>query len=399
MSKKIIKNAVLYLGNCLEVMKDIPNNSIDSVVTDPPYGLKFMGNKWDYDVPAVDVWKAALRILKPGGHLLSFGGARTYHRMVVNIEDAGFEIRDQIMWIYGTGFPKSLDISKAIDKVAKSKRKVVSEKPAYGIGGGSTFRGHADGAVARITISEHKYAKESDGWGTALKPAHEPICVARKPLIGTVANNFLQYGTGALNIDECRVELNEPDTKGRWPANVIHDGSPEVEEEFAKYGKGRARGNISPTKRNKSEGVTGWGVGKSGPIDSGDSGSASRFFYCAKASKSERNAGLEDFKQRSPGEMTGRKEGSAGLTPGAGAGRTGGSKNYHPTVKPLALMRYLVRLVTPHGGTILDHYMGSGSTGVAIGKEDVKFIGIEKDKEYFEIACKRIKHAQSHKEE
>jgi site-specific DNA-methyltransferase (adenine-specific) len=312
-------------GDCLEVLRTLPDNSVDSVVTDPPYGLSFMGKKWDYDVPAVEVWAECLRVLKPGGHLLAFAGTRTQHRMAVRIEDAGFEIRDMIAWVYGSGFPKSLDVSKAIDKA------------------GGTLDGAYD-----ITAPATEAAQQWQGWGTALKPAMEMITMARKPLVGTVAENVLAHGTGAINVDGCRVgcearpvmvrtetvvsatsmngqstgatSSGELTTSGRWPANLIHDGS---EEPCALLGD------------------------------------AARFFYCAKASKRDR----ED-------------------------------NNNHPTVKPTDLMRYLCRLVTPPGGVVLDPFMGSGSTGKAAMLEGFQFIGIDISDEYLEIARARINAVQ-----
>ena len=302
----VVTDINLLNGNCLHVLKILKDNSIDSIVTDPPYGLSFMGKKWDYDVPSVEMWSECFRVLKPGGHLLSFSSARTYHRMVVNVEDAGFEIRDQIMWVYGSGFPKSYNVGKKV--------------------------------------------KSYEGWGTALKPAHEPIVMARKPISeNTVADNVMEHGTGAMNIDECRVELQDgesytintwddnakpfgggagnpftgrEETKGRWPANFIHDGSEEVLEGF--------------------------------PEDCG------RYFYCPKANKKERNKGCENI------------------------------SNNHPTVKPIELMRYLCRLVTPKNGTVLDPFMGSGTTGIAAKLEGFSFVGIELDADYLEIAKARI---------
>jgi len=292
---------VLEHGDCLEVLRTMGSDSVDAIVTDPPYGLAFMGKRWDYDVPSVDIWAECLRVLKPGGHLLAFAGTRTQHRMAVRIEDAGFDIRDMIAWVYGSGFPKS-----------------------------------------------HNLDGDWQGWGTALKPALEPITVARKPLVGTVAANVLEHGTGALNVDGCRVGRDtddvsgwsqtgskasanramsggnyardaKPDAAGRWPANLIHDGS---EEPCALLGD------------------------------------AARFFYCAKASKADRGEG-----------------------------------NNHPTVKPTDLMRYLCRLVTPPGGIVLDPFMGSGSTGKAALLEGFQFIGIEREQQYLDIARARIKAA------
>ena len=416
-------------GNNLDLLKTLPDNSVDSVVTDPPYGLSFMNKKWDYDVPSVEFWKEAYRVLKHGGHVLSFGGTRTYHRMVVNMEDAGFEIRDQIMWLYGSGFPKSHNVSKSIDKmggqsldwfidyilgVAEEKgitRKELTmlfpskngnptgwlwnkqnnqsitieqynsikdflglpfaniesaKREVIGIGKAGLTKGNIAKFQGKtefdITAPSTESAKQWEGWGTALKPANEPICLARKPLSEkSVAENVLKYGTGGINIDGCRVGLHDGDdarlggngswktdksaknvysggyvgdviessSLGRFPANVIHDGSDEVLEGFPK-----------------------------------ENGSASRFFYCAKASKSDRNDG-----------------------------------NIHPTVKPTELMRYLCRLITPQNGIVLDPFMGSGSTGKGAILEGFDFIGMELDPEYVEIAKARIEYAiKEHKQ-
>lgn len=368
-------------GDCLDVLKTLADNSVDAVVTDPPYGLSFMGKKWDYDVPSVEIWAECLRVLKPGGHLLAFAGTRTQHRMAVRIEDAGFEIRDMIAWVYGSGFPKSHNVCIAIDKINglphRGKALVVA-----GRGERKDIQGK-DANPKPQDIESYAPATEAarqwQGWGTALKPALEPITVARKPLIGTVAENVLAHGTGGLNIDGCRVgdnagwtypngrggsgwhgreglskNLSEPmaATQGRWPANLIHDGGEPAEL----------------------------------------LGDAARFFYCAKASKRDRDEGLEGFGHASAGEMTGgREEGSAGLNnPRAGAGRTGGGRNIHPTVKPTDLMRYLCRLVTPPNGIVLDPFTGSGSTGKAAVLEGFQFIGIEREAEYVEIAKARI---------
>lgn len=418
----------LYAGDCLATLQLLDDASVDAIVTDPPYGLSFMGKRWDYDVPSVEVWAECLRVLKPGGHLLAFAGTRTHHRMAVRIEDAGFEIRDMIAWVYGSGFPKSLDVSKAIDKARDdsadglrvgawlraqrearglkqkdvaalwpsatggltgcvanwetlgkvpkwdqwqmlkafigfgaemdsevwrlngrkgtpgNEREIISERPASGIGhGGNAFGGHAEGATQKFDAGPATdAARQWAGWGTALKPALEPITVARKPLLGTVAANVLEHGTGALNIDGCRVgdeaRWNPPvgeltgigssreapkgegrEVTGRWPANLIHDGSDEVAGVF---------GNLA------------------------------RFFYCAKASKVDR-----------------------------------GEENNHPTVKPTDLMRYLCRLVTPPGGLVLDPFMGSGSTGKAAMLEGFRFIGCEMNAEYLAIAQARIARA------
>lgn len=362
----------LHVGRCEEVLKTLPDNSVDAIVTDPPYGLSFMNHKWDYDVPTVDQWRECLRVLKPGGHLLAFGGSRTYHRLVVNVEDAGFEIRDQILWIYGTGFPKS-----------------------------------------------HNLKDEWEGWGTALKPAHEPIVMARKPFKATVAENMATHGVGALNIDACRIPTGdtltggaggllshvrdgteptanyEPSADGRWPANLIHDGCDVVVSAFPDA-KGQ-QGDLKETgKARPSQGRYGdMASPKAHKARQEEEKSAARFFYCAKVTPTERDEGMERFVPHSASEMTGgRKEGSAGLNdPRAGAGRTNGAKNNHPTIKPIALMKYLCRLVTPPGGTVLDPWMGSGSTGRAAIEEGFNFIGIDLNPDYVTIASARIAYS------
>lgn len=327
--------ARLLLGDCRETMRAMDAESIDAIVSDPPYGLSFMGKGWDHGVPGEDFWIEALRVAKPGAHLLAFGGTRTFHRLVVAIEDAGWDIRDSLMWVYGSGFPKSLNI------------------------GG--------------------------GWGTALKPAYEPIIMARKPLTSTVAANVLKYGTGAINVDGCRVAAPEKDdfakawdkpvntnigasgsayittgkqhtvnlfankpTGGRWPANVLHDGSDEVTA-------------LMPD--------------------------AARFFYCAKASKADRDEGCDGLEAKK--QTDGRKSEHH-----TGHLRTNERSNHHPTVKPTDLMRYLCRLVTPPGGTVLDPFMGSGSTGKAATLEGFRFVGCELQPDYMAIAEARIRHAE-----
>jgi site-specific DNA-methyltransferase (adenine-specific) len=415
----------LHLGNCLHELRNIPENSIDSVVCDPPYELGFMSAKWDQSGIAysVEMWKQALRVLKPGGHLLAFSGSRTYHRMTCAIEDAGFEIRDQILWVYGSGFPKSLDVSKAIDKAAGAERTEGGRPWTGGArSGGISHGGEQDGGTTYRTIYDQpatQAAKQWQGWGTALKPAHEPICVARKPLAKglTVAANVLAHGTGALNIDGCRVENAEYDPnkmqrqqsnrvtweggdasgfkadheqatyneKGRWPANLIHDGSDEV---VALFPNARSAGAY-PSDSTARNGVTSFG-GKQGALYS-DTGSAARFFYCAKTSKKDRNEGCEALPQKTGGmvsntsgqHITRRDEGYTPPPQG----------NNHPTVKPTDLMRYLCRLVTPPGGTVLDPFMGSGSTGKAAVLEGFRFVGIEMDESYHTIAKARIEAA------
>lgn len=379
----------------------IANNSIDAIVTDPPYGLSkqpkieevlkhwlagddynatgsgFMGKTWDSFVPGPSIWKEAFRCLKPGAWAVVFAGSRTQDLMALSLRLAGFEIMDTGMWLYGSGFPKSLDISKAIDKSLGAEREVVGKHLAPGMAKQNVLQG----AQNRNKYEFNKYstkpatnqAKQWEGWGTALKPAYEPFIIARKPLDGTYSNNVLKHGVGGLNIDGCRIG-NEvlkpvtrgvskigtfegadgnttPDRVGRFPANVIHDG---LDEPWAKY------------------------------------------FYCAKASKKDRDEGLENLSVTSAGEMTDREEGSDGLnSPRAGAGRTTGARNIHPTVKPTNLMRYLCRLVTPPKGLILDPFSGSGSTGKASLLEGFNFIGFEMDDKYCEIANERIKHAHN----
>jgi DNA modification methylase len=386
----------LHIGDCLDVMRTLPDASVDAVVTDPPYGLSFMGKRWDYDVPSVEVWAECLRVLKPGGHLLAFAGTRTQHRMAVRIEDAGFEIRDMIAWVYGSGFPKSMDVSKAIDKAAGAEREVVGinedylrRKPNGMKTLGATAYGYSQAQQetdARITAPATPEAQQWAGWGTALKPALEPVTVARKPLEGTVAANVLRHGTGGLNVDGCRIahaeecrmmapsqaNIDNPSEKhrqagrreavlelkpgGRWPANLIHDGSDEVVGLFPQNVKGQV--GMSKTQgghrfiEGDTESVQKFDYGSS------DTGSAARFFYTAKASRDDRSDG-----------------------------------NTHPTVKPTDLMRYLCRLVTPPGGTVLDPFMGSGSTGKAAMLEGFVFIGIEREPQYFAIAEQRITRA------
>jgi site-specific DNA-methyltransferase (adenine-specific) len=332
-------------------MKEMLDNSVDSIVTDPPYELGFMGKSWDSTgiANSVEMWSQALRVLKPGGHLIAFSGSRTYHRMAVAIEDAGFEIRDQIMWVYGSGFPKSLNIGKQLD--------------------------------------------DWDGWGTALKPAHEPMVLARKPLVGTVANNVLTYGVGGLNIDGSRV-ITEGETLGRFPANFIHDGSDEVVNSFPETkatGSGKISGFRKGGDSKNSVGISGV---KSAADGFSDSGSAARFFYCAKTSKTDRNEGLDEFEKKAK-VFNGQSDKPAGNAKGSVEDKfsTLPSANNHPTVKPTDLMRYLVRLVTPPQGTVLDPFMGSGSTGKACAYEGFEFIGIDQSADYVEIARARIEIA------
>ena len=553
----------LLLGNCLDKLKELEDNSIDSIVTDPPYGLAFMNKKWDYDVPSVEIWRECLRVLKPGGHLLSFGGTRTYHRMVVNIEDAGFEIRDQIQWIYGSGFPKSHNIGKAVDKIGGNEREVVGEKEQSG----AKFKNWSDdpeqtrwhnqgfnkldGKLFDITKGNSPY----EGWGTALKPANEPICLARKPFKGSVANNVLEWGTGGINIDGCRIgyedtpnpatnpkyrytnnykmpeggqesngavnftsSKNPTNLEGRFPANIILDEeAAKILDEQSGVSKTSANNNY---KWDKTECESNTFRSRGTYIPRNDSGGASRFFYVAKASKKDRDEGLEgiilqlsnlslhiDYNTKKVvlwesqdqkvqhqevmellikkgieesqlkevmvntilkwnTELYGKNimdqyqlvgtfitlmvinlitelkilnvsieqntnENILKCLSGMDFGgnyvlnamngnhnmifiqqkkdglkdnvnlveleevlkiKVKERKNIHATVKPTKLMQYLCRLITPTGGTILDPFMGSGSTGKAAIKEGFYFVGIEMDPDYLEIAKERIEY-------
>jgi len=379
MKKKEIK---LMLGDNMESLKKLADNSVDSIVTDPPYGLSFMGKKWDYEVPSVDFWKEALRVLKPGGHVLSFGGTRTYHRMVVNMEDAGFEIRDQIQWLYGSGFPKSLNIGKKIS--------------------------------------------EYEGWGTGLKPANEPICLARKPLSEkTIVDNVIKWGTGGINVDGCRIgtelvksngyynldndlnslsrsgsttkskdEYNGSINEGRWPANILFD-----EEAAAELDKQSGISKSSKNDIRKSNGISSGissmkGIGVKQGDNNGeydDKGGASIFFYVAKVSKKERNLGLENNEDKELRVL------NSGLGGTPQEERSLPVKNNHPTLKPINLMSYLIKLITPEGGVVLDPFMGSGSCGIAAALGDFNYIGMELDEDYFKIAEQRIKEYEQYR--
>ena len=436
-----MEKVTLINADCLDAMKKMDANSIDSIVCDPPYALTsgkkggkgvksidlnsphgrsrigtgngpggFMGMKWDEKLPTVEIWKEALRVAKPGCHLLAFGGTRTFHRLACNIEDAGWEFRDTIMWCYGSGFPKSQDVSKAIDKAAGVERKVVGKAADFARDGANRKtdeshskpheeqggHGYGDRWSADVTAPETEDAKTWQGWGSALKPAWEPILVFRKPLIGTMAENVLKYGTGALNIDGCRIDAEKGGrpkrevhplredieysgnslcgrldgtlasskavgltNQGRFPANLIHDGSDQVVQLFPQAKSGSPISGNEPS-RNEEDGSNCYGKYERRSFGSyQDKGSAARFFYCAKASKSDRGEG-----------------------------------NNHPTVKPYDLLKYLCRLVTPPNGIILDPFMGSGSTGKAAVKEGFNFVGIDMEAQYVEIARKRIDQAE-----
>lgn len=397
--------------NCIDGMRLLENNSIDSIVTDPPYELGFMGKSWDTTGIAysIEMWKECFRILKPGGFLLSFGGTRTYHRMVCAIEDAGFEVRDQIQWIYGSGFPKSMDISKAIDKKFGAKREVIGHKVDISTGKPMSPKQARAGSgmninegwdrpwrqdeehckdMTLVTAPATDEAKQYSGWGTALKPAHEPIVVARKPLSEkTVADNVLKWGTGGINIDDCRVEYEQggnlasnpslrthinggnggniiaheenrriviPNIQGRFPANIILD---EKAGNILDEQTGILKSGDNCTRTKVGSFLEHGGLGKAGDVQKtyGDSGGASRFFYCAKASKKERGEG-----------------------------------NNHPTVKPLSLIKYLVTLVTPPKGISCDPFEGSGTHAKACKELGFNYIGFENESSYCEIAENRL---------
>ena len=417
-----VGEARVFLGDCREILRGLADNSVDSVVTDPPYELGFMGKKWDgtgiaYDV---SVWEECLRVLKPGGHVLAFGGSRTFHRMAVAIEDAGFEIRDSIAWISNKTFPKSLNVSKAIDKKLGAEREVVGSKlglPGYHLsvsdGGQALGKGVSSStlktrlAASQITAPGSTEAKQWDGWGTGLKNVVEPIVMGRKPLVGTVAANVLVWGVGGLNIDASRVAGNVPSVpqpktgggifsgkggrngelssapSGRWPANVILDEySAGLLDEQSGVSK------VGGAGRSKDGAGGSFGGGQNSELNHyGDSGGASRFFYCAKASKRDRNEGLGEMEI-----VQGKRTHSGGEdTRGRPVPQ---NRNIHPTVKPTALMRYLIKLVTPPGGTVLDPFTGSGSTGKAALLDGYKFVGAELTEEYLPIIEGRLTWAQ-----
>ena len=470
---KMETNTILQ-GDCIEKLKELPDNSVDAIVTDPPYGLEFMGKEWDkfkegkniaggttgkdtpfgrskplnsvYQYGLTEkrgfqdfcfLWATeCLRVLKPGGFLLSFGGTRTYHRMVCGIEDAGFEIRDTIMWLYGSGFPKSLNIGKQVDKIQGNERKELGTKNDFSrdgakrdytkhreIGESGKEIGHEYGYKQGWETPVTKGTSDWEGWGTALKPACEPIVVARKPLSEkNVALNVLKWGTGGINIDACRIDYNgekpskvtmpdlrdvgrmskenigidklsfgqtenakrkdyEPNQQGRFPANIILD------EEAGKMLDEQS--GISKSGKNKIEKGTGgiWKKGTNLPCgpEHGDKGGASRYFYCAKASKSERNMGCEEMEEKNT------DDGRSVVSDRPHQRGASQRKNNHPTIKPIKLMEYLIKLVSKENAIVLDPFLGSGTTAIACLKQNRKYIGIEKEKEYIEIAEARIK--------
>ncbi len=415
-------------GDVLATLRELPDNEFDAAFFDPPYGLSFMGKKWDYDVPSVDVFAELLRVLKPGAALIFFGGTRTFHRMAVNAEDAGVELRDCLAWMYGSGFPKSLDVSKAIDGAAGATREVVGvnedrlrRKPNGMQTEGATAYGYSQTQQetnADITAPATELATQWSGYGTALKPAWEPALLGRKPLDGTVAANVARWGCGALAIDACRIPCDDkakfpagvisqtegvygagkgmydgrtrPDDKnesGRWPANVAMDErAAEILDAEAgnkpstPYRENVATGSVLPLTKRTAGGYS-------------DDGGPSRFFYCAKVSKREREHGCADLPMRTAGECTDRDDGAQGLSsPRAGAGRGNGARNHHPTLKPVALNQWLASLIKPPTeGQLLIPYSGAGSEiiGALLAGWGAVF-GIEQDQDFIDIAHARI---------
>lgn len=362
----------LHCLDCIELLRSLPDNSIDAIVTDPPYGIGFMGKGWDSAVPG-DVWAAeCLRVLKPGGHIIAFAATRTVHRLAVNLEDAGFEIRDQICWLQWQGFPKSLDVSKAIDDRLGMDRKVVGEKVTGRARGGDNWRNGAAGGqeTVNVTAPASPEAQRWDGWGTALKPAQEPAVLARKPLDGTVAANVLEHGTGGLNIDGCRYAYGDvswpgPQEKPDDTASSWSSGNPGV-----RYGK--LDYNAGGTWTGSTDGR--W---------------PANIYHCPKPSRGEREEGTEALpEQATPGANGNAYMGvdSAGKSPLT-------SRNIHPTVKPVRLMRWLVRLVTPPGGTVLETFGGSGTTLVAVEREGFTCIAAELEPRYCDIIRARLTYA------
>ena len=415
----------LHNGNCLEVLKMMIEDEVfvDSIVTDPPYELGFMGRSWDSTGIAFqkETWELCFKVLKPGGHLLAFSGSRTYHRMAVAIEDAGFEIRDQVMWLYGSGFPKSMNIGKTLDKKLGNERESFGTKlkKAGDMRGGNYVKG---GDYKSIEIEITRGNSEWEGWGTALKPAHEPLVLARKPLSEkSVVDNVLKHRTGGINIDECRVEGNDakyPDTnpdfrdqgrqsKENMGIDKLSFGQTENVKRKKVVRKSRDENGVWTNNNSgmKAEGSMYADADPRGRFpsnvmhDGSDSikelfEDKSKYFYCAKTSKTERNQGLDNLPTKKASSMPGRRNADDMKDSKIDNDVTGRfvteKKNIHPTVKPIKLMKYLCRLITPKGGTILDPFMGSGSTGMAAKEENFEFVGIEKEEQYFNIASARI---------
>ena len=424
----------LHNHDCLEVIKTMIEDEVfvDSIVTDPPYELGFMGRSWDSTGIAFqkETWELCFKVLKPGGHLLAFSGSRTYHRMAVAIEDAGFEIRDQVMWLYGSGFPKSMNVGKALDKKLGNERIKTGEKKTHsnkGIKQSEQRTAIGAGAFGQeveedVTVG----TTEWEGWGTALKPAHEPLVLARKPLSEkSVVDNVLKHRTGGINIDECRVEGNDakyPDSnpdfrdqgrqsKENMGIDKLSFGQTENVKRKKVVRKSRDKNSVWTDDNSgmKAEGSEYADADPRGRFpsnimhDGSDSikelfEDKSRYFYCAKTSKAERNQGLNNFpikQTQDGGGGIGDYEDDVNSASGKFGSEKAPSKNVHPTVKPIKLMKYLCRLITPKGGTVLDPFMGSGSTGMAAKEENFEFVGIEKEEEYFNIASARIESVET----
>lgn len=422
------KDYKLYNGNMLDMAEVIEPNSIDAIITDPPYELNFMNKGWDNSGIAFnkDAWKKCYDALKPGGHLLAFGGSRTFHRIACAIEDAGFEIRDTIFWIYGSGFPKSMNIGLAIDK----RNGVESEVVGTGRSGSSDTHTRCmnsetkDGKSVFGGEYEIKQAQnEWNGWGTQLKPSYEPIIVARKPVENSIIDNVLKYGVGGIDIDECRVG-NESISTHNAPKGTFAGGDWERGSDTTSYREHEGRfpaniiltyddndfnevcGGFPTTKGNNTNELGNFGFAweekrDSKPMAHGyiDEGSAARYFYCAKASKFDRDEGLDGFEEKKCSMLaTNDNIDKDGNFTGMLKGRETKRANTHPTVKPTELIRYLVRLVSPKGATILDCFNGSGSTGKAVMLEnkefnkEYKYIGIELTEEYLPISKARIEY-------
>lgn len=388
-------------GGVIEALQNEPDNRYDAALFDPPYGLSFMGKAWDYDVPSVEVFREILRVLKPGAPVIFFGGTRTFHRMAVNAEDAGLELRDCLAWMYGSGFPKSLDVSKAIDKAAGAEREVVGSRVLTGSAAMSTAEkggtyasntsSHGRSKQVAVTAPATPLAQQWHGYGTALKPAWEPAMLARKPLDGTVAENVANWGVGGLAIDACRVEyLNEQDkaaaaamrgsadqNAGRTAYGSFNDGAASIPSYLAKQEMGRWPANVCLDEEAAAA-----------------LGEPSRFFYTAKVSKREREYGCDALPERTAGECTDRDDDTAGLSsPRAGAGRTGGARNHHPTLKPISLTTYLARLILPPcaDAALLVPYSGAGSEMIgALRAGWGTVVGIEREPEYVSIAMARL---------
>lgn len=437
-------NYTILQGDNRLTLKTLPNDSIDAIITDPPYGIDFLGKSWDANTGALETYQECLRVLKPGGHILAFSAARTYHHLAITLEQAGFEIRDQIMWIYSSGFPKSQDIGKSIQRSLGVKETKANKYHMPRIGGSQEKPVSSD-----TTVCTDPEAKAWSGWGTALKPAHEPIALARKPMKGSIKDNCLKYGTGALNIDATRVPYDDPaeaeamaDWYEKYPVNQT-GGAPVFQgstvKKTPKAGKRtasfhQATGNPDATQSG-GDGSGGWEASNIGRFPSnviGDIPDYQKYFYCPKVSRKERHIGFElpppmfggvqgcydengerfavGFDARAEGKTKKKKHDPLGHIPtnpdgmwdvdGTGvqynSNKNTNIGNNHPTVKPIELMKYLIKLITPPGGTVLDPFNGSGSTGCAAVELGHPYIGCELDPAYVAIAEKRIEAWYEH---